>query len=56
MDLTSTHNTEYATMSISFVPEDMGGLVRLSVATKPFPGRHTQVEVEEICAQGAYML
>ena len=34
-------------MSISFVPEDMGGLVRLSVATKPFPGRHTQVEVEE---------
>lgn len=47
MDLTSTHNTEYATMSISFVPEDMGGLVRLSVATKPFPGRHTQVEVEE---------
>lgn len=44
MDMTTTHNTAYATMSISFVPEDFSEWARLAVRTKSFPGQHTQVE------------
>lgn len=39
-DLTTTHNIDYATMSVSFLPLTLNVLVRLSVATRRFSGTH----------------
>jgi len=47
MDLTTTHKIEYATMSVSFVPPTWNELVRLSVGTRAFPGRHTASDIEK---------
>ena len=48
IDLTVTHNEEYATMSVSFVPpSNWNELVRLSVDTRAFPGTHTARDIEK---------
>ena len=45
MDLTTTFNTEYITVALSFVSDDWS-MERKTVYTKAFPGRHTQEEIE----------
>ena len=44
-DLTSAHNREYATMSLSFVPETCDEVVRLGVCTKVLHGTHTSADI-----------
>lgn len=46
VDLTTANNVEYATMSLSWVPQDWSEMERVTVCTKAFPGRHTQEELE----------
>lgn len=52
-DATSTNNTEYYTVSFSWVPEDWSGMERVAFCTRAFPGKHTAAEVEpwlrEVC-------
>ena len=44
-DLTSAHNREYATMSLSFVPETCDEVVRLGICTKALHGTHTAADI-----------
>lgn len=46
VDMTTTHDVEYCTVSLSLVPEDWRGMERLAVCTKSFPGKHTAGDVE----------
>ena len=39
-DATSTNNSEYCTVSFSWVPPDFSGMERVAFCTKEFPGRH----------------
>ena len=45
-DATSTNNTEYFTVSFSWIPPDWSGMERVAVGTKAFPGRHTADDIE----------
>ncbi|CAM9297061.1 unnamed protein product [Pylaiella littoralis] len=45
-DLTSTHGTEFCTLTVSFVPKGSTELERLTLTTKAFPGTHTASDVE----------
>lgn len=45
-DATSTNNTEYFTVSFSWIPPDWSGMERVAFCTKAFPGKHTAVEIE----------
>lgn len=45
-DATSTNNSEYYTVSFSWVPPDFSGMERVAFCTKEFPGRHSADEIE----------
>lgn len=45
-DATSTNNSEYFTVSFSWVPPDFSGMERVTFCTKEFPGRHSANEIE----------
>ena len=46
-DLTTTHNEEYAMMSVPFLPPTWNKVIRLSAATPAFPGTHTARDIEK---------
>jgi hypothetical protein len=45
MELNTTSNVSFCTLSVAFVDSSFQ-FVRLSLATKAFPGTHTAVQVE----------
>ena len=46
VDATSTHNTEFFTVSFSWISPDWRGIERVNYCTKAFPGRHSADEIE----------
>lgn len=53
VDATSTHNTEYFTVSFSWIAPDWSRMERVNHCTKAFPGKHGGEEIEpwlrEVC-------
>ncbi|CAN0351513.1 unnamed protein product [Pylaiella littoralis] len=45
-DLTSTHGTEFCTLTVSFIPRGHTEMERLTLTTKAFPGTHTASDVD----------
>ena len=46
VDATSTHNTEFFTVSFSWISPDWRRMERVTYCTKAFPGRHGADEIE----------
>ena len=46
VDATSTHNTEFFTVSFSWISPDWRRMKQVSYCTKAFPGRHGADEIE----------
>lgn len=46
VDATSTHNTEFFTVSFSWISPDWRGMEQVNYCTKAFPGRHGADEIE----------